>query len=49
MEIINLISHNYVDWRYGKFQPNINYLRSQFDLLKNSIANQQKQEENKKT
>ncbi len=37
LEIINLITNNYVTWRYGDITPNTDYLRSQFLLLKKSF------------
>ena len=37
LEIINLITHSYVQWRYGKVDINIDYLRSQFQLLEKSF------------
>ncbi len=37
LEIINLITDNYVQWRYGKLTPNTERLRSQFALLQKSF------------
>lgn len=37
LEIITLISDSYVQWRYGNLTPNVDYLRSQFKLLKQSL------------
>lgn len=37
LEIVNLIIDNYVQWRYGNRDTNIDYLRSQFKLLQNSF------------
>ena len=37
LDIIHLISHSYVQWRYGNVDTNIYYLRSQFKLLQNSL------------
>lgn len=34
LNIIQLISDNYTAWRYGNQIPNLDYLRSQFQLLK---------------
>ncbi|WP_069790106.1 transglutaminase TgpA family protein [Cyanobacterium sp. IPPAS B-1200] len=37
LEIIDLISDNFVAWYYGKQDYNIDYLRSQYNLLKSSF------------
>ena len=37
LEIVNLISNSYVQWRYGGVEANLDYLRSQFRLLQNSF------------
>jgi len=37
-EIVFLISNNYVQWRYGDITPNMDYLTSQYQLLKKSFA-----------
>ncbi len=37
LEIIELISENYTAWRYGDKPPNLDYLRSQFQLLRKSL------------
>lgn len=38
LEIVFLISDNYVQWRYGNLTPNLDYLTSQYHLLKRSFA-----------
>lgn len=38
LEIVFLISDNYVQWRYGNLTPNVDYLTSQYHLLKRSFA-----------
>lgn len=38
LEIVYLISDNYVQWRYGNLTPNLDYLTSEFRRLKRSFA-----------
>ncbi|BAQ64369.1 DUF3488 and DUF4129 domain-containing transglutaminase family protein [Geminocystis sp. NIES-3709] len=37
IEIVDLITNSYVQWRYGNITPNTDYLQSQFNLLKRSF------------
>lgn len=40
LEIIDLISTNFVAWRYGNQKYNLDYLQTQFNLLKGSFKTQ---------
>lgn len=42
MEIISLITDNYIQWRYGNLDVNISYLQSQFSLLNRSLNSREK-------
>ncbi|MCS7147815.1 MAG: DUF3488 and DUF4129 domain-containing transglutaminase family protein [Geminocystis sp.] len=37
-EIVSLICDSYVKWRYGGITPNVDYLYSQYQLLKRSLS-----------
>jgi protein-glutamine gamma-glutamyltransferase len=37
LEIIDGVTKGYVQWRYGKIEPNVQYWRSQFILLKKAL------------